>query len=439
MKKWVAALIILAGILFCFPYLASVPPFKQITLLVLEKKLDAKLNVTHFRLSWLGPQRGIGVKFKTDQLDGFFQEIDANSPLWSIRKDFTLTGGSIQVPENGTSLENIQLEITGSRIDATGTTRAQKETGKFSISGTAVSSDEFKLAFDITKMPTAVVEWFLKAKGVLQAIVGPSFDLKGTASTLQKTGKISIDLSSPTASTSVNAAIHEDSITLQKTLLATLNITPEMSLVLTQNKVAVTGKDPIVLILSPEDFYLPRPFSWEKLRVGIGRLSLGRIQLQQADYLSGLAIFLKTKKLDTNQVDAWIGYADFSIENGVVALDRVDALFANSIHLCGWGQTDFIQQTLDMTLGVPADTLAKSFGIRSVSSKYALQIPLTGTYQEPQLDTPSATAKIAAIIAAGKLQKQKGIVGGIAGVINQAAQEKSPPPVSPYPPFPWDK
>jgi hypothetical protein len=170
-----------------------------------------------------------------------------------------------------------------------------------------------------------------------------------------------------------------------------------------------------------------------------GKLSVGRIRLQQADYLSGLSIFLKTNKLDTDQVDVWLGRIDFSLENGRLDLARVDALFANSIHLCAWGQTDILRQTLDMILGVPADTLSKSFGIRNVSSKYVLQIPMTGTYQNPQLDTGSATAKIAAIVASGSVQKQGGVLGGVAGIINQAAQEKSPPPVSPYPPFPWDK
>ncbi len=439
MKKWVAALIILIGVLFCFPYLASVPPFKQISLRIIEKKLDVKLNLEHLRLSWLGPQKGIGVKFKTDQLDGFFQEINANSPLWAIRKDFTFTGGRIQVPQNQTSLENIQARVEGSKIDATGITRAQKEIGKFSITGTATNQDEFKFAFDITKMPTAVVEWILQSKGLLQATLGSNFDLKGTASAINKTGKIMIDLSSPTASASIGAIINRDSITLQKAFMATLNLTPEMSLTLTNHKAAVTGEDPIFLNVSPENFYLPRPFSLEKLRIGKGNLSLGRIRLQNAEYLSDLSIFLKTRKLDTDQVDAWFGRADFSFENGVLGLERVDALLANSIHLCGWGQTELIKQTLDMILGVPSDTLGKSFGIRSISSKYVLQIPLTGDYKEPQLDTISATAKIAAIVAAGRLQKQKGIIGGVAGIINQAAQEKSPLPASPYPPFPWDK
>jgi hypothetical protein len=435
MNKWIIVLIILSGILFCFPYLAGVPPFKQISLRIIEKKLDAKLKVEHLRLSWLGPQKGIGVQFKTPELNGSFQEIDANSPLWAIRRDFTFSGGLIQAPQK-TSIEKIEGVIAGSKIEASGITRTEKETGKFFIGGTAQNQNEFQLAFDMTKMPTAVVDWLLKAQGMLESLVGATFDLKGTASAQNKNGKIDLDLTSPTASASLAASINADSVILQKPFIATLLLTPEMSLALTKNKAAVTGQDPILLYLPAEGFYLPLPFSLEKLKIGKSKLSLGRFRLQHADYLSGLSIFLKTKKINTDQVDVWLGRADFSFGDSTITLYRTDALLANSIHLCAWGQTELVRQTLNMILGVPADTLATSFGIRSVSSKYVLQVPLIGTYTDPQLDTSTAGAKIAAIVAAGKVQKQGGVIGGVAGIINQAAQEKSPDPIRPYP---WEK
>ena len=438
MKKWIIPLLIV-GLIVCAPYIASIPPFKQMILRIAEKKLNATLSAEKLRLSWFGPQKGMGVKFKTADLEGSFDEVDLHSPLWDIQNHFTLIGGHIGAPQSKASLENIRAEIKEPQIAATGTTQAEGGAGTFSIQGTAVSKEDFSLTFDMSRMPTAIAEWVLKSKGMLEAVIGPDFDLKGVAMNKGGSGKLTLDLSSPSAQASLNAAIAPNAMTLQKPLSVTLRLTPEKSLFLTNNKAVVTGLDPIVLNILPSNCTIPLPFSLEKVKVCRGNLSLGRIRLQNADYLSGLSIFLKTNKLDTREVDAWIGRIDFSLEEGRVDLARIDALLANSIHLCAWGQTNIFQQTLDMTLGVPADTLSKSFGIRNVSTKYVLQIPMRGTYANPQLDTGSATAKIATIVAAGKVQKQGGVLGGVAGVLNQATQERSPPPVSPYPPFPWDK
>jgi len=438
MKKWIIGIFILIALIFCLPYLASIPPLKQLVLRMAEKKLDAKLNVTHLRLSWFGPQKANGVKFQTKDFNGTFDEINVNSPLWDIQKNFTLIGGHIQVPQSQASLENIDAQITGAQIQATGITRLSDQTGNFSIQGTMDTKDDFSFTFDMTQMPTAIADWFFKSNGMLQAAIGPNFNLKGTSFEKNGSGNIDLDLTTPTAKASLNAAVTPTAIVLQKPLDIMLNLTPKNSLLLTNNKAAVTGEDPITLRVSPTNCAMARPFALDKIKVCRGSLSLGRIRLQNADYLSGLSIFLKTDKLDTREVDAWIGKINFSLEDGKLDLARIDALFANSIHLCAWGQTNITNQTLNMILGVPADTLSRSFSIRNVSTRYVLQIPMTGTYKNPQLDTASATAKIAAIIAAGKVQKQGGILGGVATVLNQAAQEKAPSPVSPYPPFPWD-
>jgi hypothetical protein len=225
-------------------------------------------------------------------------------------------------------------------------------------------------------------------------------------------------------------------IRLERDFICTLSLTPAMSLALFNNTVAVTGQDPIILKVIADGFEFSRPFSLQTLKIHKASLNLGRIRLQNADYLSGLSIFLKTGKINTKQVDAWFNRADFSLENGFLDLKRMDALLAHSIHLCTWGKANLIQQTLDMILGIPEEVLRQTFGIKTLSSKYVLQIPLKGTFDNPQLDTGAASRKIAAIVAAGKLQGKGGILGEALGVFNEAALERSPPPNAP---FPWGK
>ena len=47
-----------------------------------------------------------------------------------------------------------------------------------------------------------------------------------------------------------------------------------------------------------------------------------------------------------------------------------------------WGQIDTVSSVLDMTLGIPADTLAAT-GIKTLPNDYVLHVPVTGTPQAP--------------------------------------------------------
>ena len=47
-----------------------------------------------------------------------------------------------------------------------------------------------------------------------------------------------------------------------------------------------------------------------------------------------------------------------------------------------WGQVDTANNVMDMTLGIPADSLAAT-GIKSLPSDYVLPVPVKGTPQSP--------------------------------------------------------
>ena len=47
-----------------------------------------------------------------------------------------------------------------------------------------------------------------------------------------------------------------------------------------------------------------------------------------------------------------------------------------------WGQVDTASNVMDMTLGIPADSLAAT-GIKSLPSDYVLPVPVKGTPQSP--------------------------------------------------------
>ena len=52
------------------------------------------------------------------------------------------------------------------------------------------------------------------------------------------------------------------------------------------------------------------------------------------------------------------------------------------VHVIMWGQIDTVSNVLDMTLGIPADTLAAT-GIKTLPSDYVLPVPVKGSPQAP--------------------------------------------------------
>lgn len=52
------------------------------------------------------------------------------------------------------------------------------------------------------------------------------------------------------------------------------------------------------------------------------------------------------------------------------------------MHIIMWGQVDTANNVMDMTLGIPAESLAAT-GIKSLPSHYVLPVPVKGTPQAP--------------------------------------------------------
>lgn len=395
------------------PYLFSVPPLKQLFIWIVERKTHAKIQIEKLRLSWLGPQRMEGVHIQTPQIEGDISELISTVPFWRL----AAMGRSM------------------AKIEASGTTRAGEESGSFTIQGAMTSTDAYHFVFSMTQMPTTTIDRFLNMGALAEAAIGTNFDASGEVSFQQGSGSFNLDLSSAKASTSIQADVSPDALTLRKPLMLSLYLTPELSHFATNGKLSIQSVDPAQLRIAPSGFSWPRPYSLSKLQMAQGSLNLGRIQMENPPFLATLAKFLKSG-ISTQRADLWLTDVDVSVDNGLLTLGRIDALLGQSLHFCAWGQIDLVQDQLRLTFGIPADTLARSLGIRNLSSSYVLQIPVSGTLHSPVFDTGAATAKIAGLIAMGTAEKQGGILGNVAGLVGRIAEEPSPPPKRP---FPWER
>jgi hypothetical protein len=193
-------------------------------------------------------------------------------------------------------------------------------------------------------------------------------------------------------------------------------------------------QNPITLRIEPQGFSLPIPYSLEKLKIGHATLNLGKIKVPSNEALATLVSLLKATRI-SKEMNIWAAPVSFSLNHSKLELGRLDALLADSIHICTWGSINLLTNHLEMNLGLPADTLESSFGIKNLPANYVMKIPVQGTLQNPEIVKGPAAAKIAALVAAGQIPK-KGFLGGIAELISKPKQEKDIPP--PARPFPWE-
>ncbi|KAL3158206.1 hypothetical protein ABBQ38_010462 [Trebouxia sp. C0009 RCD-2024] len=117
-------------------------------------------------------------------------------------------------------------------------------------------------------------------------------------------------------------------------------------------------------------------------------------------FLSSLMGLLKFSKMQSTNVEAWTSTVEADIFlNGQVVSKRMDLLLGSSlgackgVHVIMWGQVDTANNVLDMTLGIPADTLAAT-GIKSLPRDYVLPVPVTGTPQSPNVNWSKAVAQL---------------------------------------------
>ncbi len=385
-------------------------------------KTEAQVEIASLSLSWLGPQKFKGVHFTRGSLFGTLDELLINAPFWSFSGPFQLKNGTVNE-----KITNIEGEIDGKHLNLTG----KIAQGSLSLQGTIESKKHFDIALQAKNFPTEVID------PKLSQIAGLSLDLSGTVSNQE----LQIDASAPNFKTKIRGNITPTAITLKEPLSASFKITPEASALLLKggNPLFITSmnsRTTATLQIETEGFSFPLPYSFEKLQIKKGTLDLGQVKCRNGKSVATLLSFFKESLLaNEREVNGWFTPVDFSLQQGRLTMGRMDVLIADRVHVCSWGQIDWIKDRVDMILGIPADTLESSFGIRNLSKNYVLKVEVRGTTEEPEIVKGPAAAKIAALIAASQVPK-KGVLGGIAELFSSPKEERDVPPAKR--PFPWE-
>jgi hypothetical protein len=442
MKKWMLGSLVTVGILAAAsPYLLSLPPLKTVFIFLLGKKLHTSISIDRLNLSWFGPQTAQNIRFQNADMGGTLQSVQSPLPFWSLSKmssAFSLEEGVIQIHAPGyppALISHVHAIVEGAKIEATATTSEEGKTGTVRVSADS-QGPAMSLSGSGVNVPTVLVDRLLGAKGKLSALLGPSLDAKFTLKSENNAGTLEGDLSSSNAQASVSLAFTPTAITLKDPFVANFKLTPESSQLLFNTK--IQSQTPIIVRIQPKGFSLPRSFSLSELQVAEATLDLGRFQIENSPAIGSLLTLLKRPQPPTAQwVNLWLTSVDATYKNGALHLGRLDALLAGGLHLCAWGDIQVVRDRLALTLGLPADTLAQSFGIQNLNPNYVLKIPVEGTLEKPELITSSATAKIATM-AATQLIPKPGPLGTFFKVINAVTNDDSDVPPAKRP-FPWER
>jgi len=459
------ALFFILTVIF-LPKILSTTMGKSFVTRSLSTKTGAKAEIDKLHLSWFGPQKISKLTLKSSNLQGSIESLQANIPLWKLhgllepekivrlRGNFNLQNGSFRFQSETVSEASLQevnasfkLQEGSADFTVTGSSQQGQQNGSFSIQGQLSNFfapvPNFSVQAEISAFPTLAlarylaIDYKLDERALLE-IVGTSFHLQGSASLQNQSGTCDLSLHAPNGDAEIRGKLDNQVLTLEGPLLATIRLTPALSQRLLKgiNPLFLTGieaKNPIQLRIEPSKFrlFLGLPFQWNNLKIGRATLDVGKIRCSNGSTLGTLISLLKNGSLSrTREMEVWFTPLFFKLENGVVQTGRMDALAASSIRFCTWGDMDLSKNRIKMILGLTADTLKNAFGLKKLSNDYVLKIPITGTIEQPKLDTGSAAAKIAAMLAT-----EHAPGGGILNIFLQP--EKDVPP--PNKPFPWER
>lgn len=450
-KRLFAFLLTASLLIFLLPTLLSWSP--ALAGRAFSLKLGGSWEISELQLTWQGPQVLGPTDYASDTLRAHFDRLDLHVPLWGLlrsppRGAAELDNGTFLFPPSS-SLHNVSAKIASNNagsydVAIAGSTAIDSAPGSFGLTGVLTSLQPLHVDLDASakRFPGPAVDLLANAlgyklKGLMKELLGDRVDLKASLSFAQNNGSADVTVVSTLAALEFHGNLDGHTLTLKEPLIAwfPLNEILAHSALRDLNPLflaAIKSKTPVRLQIEPLEASLPyQPFDWNKVKLLEGTLDLGQVICSNTSLLHTLLSVTKNK-LPAEELNAWFTPLYFSVQNGVIKTQRLDALIGDSLHICTWGTINLPKDQVRMFLGLPADTLEQVFGIRGLPPSYVLKLPIKGSPAHPRLETSGALAHIAALTAAKKL-KHNDFFGGKIGTLAQPDSDTPAPTTQPYP------
>ena len=308
------------------------------------------------------------------------------------------------------------------------------DVGSMKAQGAFTSHHLHLLECTMQHLSSALLDALLLRKdNLFTTLFGAECSLQGS---FHDTGPASLTFSAPQGSLSCHGYIKDDTFFLQEPLHASLQITESSSHLLTGSSTWSTER-PITLTIPKENVMIPL-HNILYTYIPQASIDLGKIRCQGSD---ALFMLLKTLKAPHKKpLELWFAPIDLHLQKGELEIERSEILVANTYELAYWGKIDCIRYFANLTLGITAQALEKGLLITNLPKDYVLKLPLQGPLDHIELNTTTATSKIAAL-----LLWQSGVIEKHLGPFGQILKQAVPPPGGEGPtppaktPFPWQK
>ncbi len=172
----------------------------------------------------------------------------------------------------------------------------------------------------------------------------------------------------------------------------------------------------------------------QQLKIPKARLELGKVLFRSNGQIGQVSALLRGESaLAKETFPVTFTPLTFSLDGGVVTIQRVDALVAERYPIAMWGSVDLGRDKVNLVIGITAQALKEAYGITIADNRYVLQLPLRGTLANASIDKVKATTRITSLVAQNHGGPNGLILGGVLDLLGGGDDQKVPPPPEPLP------
>ncbi|MEM8628909.1 MAG: hypothetical protein AAGF04_02395 [Chlamydiota bacterium] len=405
--------------LFFTPYFLQTPLGKWYLVDSLERSTGLHIDAHHFNLSWLGPQKFQHLHCQHRDFSFQVDDFSLETPLWRLwgsGADFSLFPQHL-VMENAqlswhpseapeTLFEHLYAKIQAEdgmwHIDLDCYTRKKStaNVGKLVVHGLVstlsweiASTDWDRFFCDLQvrmqRVPSHLLDsLFAEQHCFLQAVCGAYISLEGDLFFTRGSGDVRCEIASRNLQTSLdgywkeralflNRALHVEYFPRERASESYLHkIHPQLGCVLSSNA-------PIKVRIDPEGFCYP---AHGNCSIGHATCELGQLHCKQQGVLHSILSAVEDADLFASaQIDIWCTPLEFSIQDGVIRMERMDFLLDNRLHCFTWGEHNYLSDELSMTLAINPSIFEGV--LQTVENKTPpLLLPLKGSIANPRAE-----------------------------------------------------
>lgn len=274
----------------------------------------------------------------------------------------------------------------------------------------------------------------------IEAVFGDTLNAKFKTHLTQMNGPAFVDVNGKNGQILLDGYLTNGLLTLQKDLIAKVSVTPEFSKHVLQQLFPMANgmlnaDEPLTLKIDKQGFALPiKDLNITAIRIPQASLSLGKVRFSSQSQLAKIFSLLTSNTGD--QLKVWLTPLFFSLENGIVTVNRLDMLVNERYPLATWGEVNIGRDRVNMVIGLLGAGIRKAFNVSTIPNDYILQLPLRGTLSDASIDKTKSAARLSALVA----QSQGGPEGLVIGTVLHIASgglTENPVPKPTTNPLPW--